>query len=158
MSYLDRNLLNGETILFRTKKHWIVFFAPVFWALATLFLYFQPNPIMHNFAYVPAILTVLYLLNTLIIYYFSEFAITNIRVVMREGLFFRHINDTRLSALAMVNVVQGIIGQALDFGTVFINSFGGESDPFTDIDSPIKFKNALQEQLFLVQKKTNPPT
>lgn len=153
MSYLDKNLLEGEKILFRTKKHWIVFFPPVFWALVTIFLYFQPNPILQKIIFLPAILALIYLGNQLLLYYFSEFAITNIRIVMREGFFFRHTNDTRLSALATVDVIQGIIGQALDYGTVFINSFGGEKDPFMDIDSPVKFKNALQEQLYLIQKK-----
>lgn len=153
MSYLDKNLLEGEKILFRTKKHWIVFFPPVFWALATVFLYFQPNPILHKIIFLPAILAIIYLCNQLLLYYFSEFAITNIRIVMREGFFFRHTNDTRLSALATVDVVQGIIGQVLDYGTVLINSFGGEKDPFTDMDSPVKFKNILQEQLYLAQKK-----
>lgn len=153
MSYLDKNLLEDEKILFRTKKHWIVFFPPFFWALVTVFFYFQSNPILQKFIFLPAILTLIYLCNQLLLYYFSEFAITNIRIVMREGFFFRHTNDTRLSALAAVDVVQGIMGQVLDYGTVFINSFGGERDPFTDIDSPVKFKNALQQQLYLFQKK-----
>ncbi len=148
MSYLDRNLLDGEQILFRTKKHWIVFFPPVFWALVTVFCYYQTNiPVLQTIAFLPAILTVLYLCNQLFVYFFSEFAITNIRVVMREGFFFRRTNDTRLSALANVDVVQGIVGQALNYGTVFINTFGGERDPYTDIDSPIQFKNILQDQL-----------
>jgi len=157
MSYLDKNLLAGEKILFRTKKHWIVFFPPVFWALVSIFLYFQTSPIfqsnsiLKNFFLLPAIIALIYLCNQWLVYYFSEFAITNIRIVMREGFFFRHTNDTRLSALASVDVVQGVIGQALDYGTVFINSFGGQKDPFTDIDTPVKFKSVLQEQLYLIQ-------
>lgn len=156
MSYLDKNLLENEKILFRTKKHWIVFFPAAFWACVTIFCFYFTHPILQKIIFFPAIMTVLYLCNTLLVYYFSEFAITNIRIIMREGFFFRHINDTRLSAIATVNVVQGLIGQVLDYGTVLINSFGGESDPFRDIDSPIKFKNILQEQLFLWQqnKKT----
>lgn len=148
MSYLDKNLLENEKILYRTKKHWIVFFQPVFWAVVTVIFLLVSNPILHKIIFLPAILTIIYLGNQLLLYYFSEFAITNIRIIMREGFFFRHTNDTRLSAIATVNVVQGLVGQALDYGTVFINSFGGESDPFMDIDSPVKFKNALQEQLY----------
>src|SRR5436190_6324569 len=112
MSFIEKNLLADEKILFRTKKHWIVFFPPVFWALVTIFCFFQSNPMLQNIAFLPGILTIIYLGNQLLLYYFSEFAITNIRVVMREGFFFRHTNDTRLTTLATVEVMQGIIGQA----------------------------------------------
>lgn len=152
MSYIDRNLLDNETILFRTKKHWIVFLPPLFWAIASIFCYSVNNPILHKMVFLPAVLMVVYLFNTLLLYFFSEFAITNIRIIMREGFFFRHVNDTRLSSIANVNVAQNLIGQALDYGTVYIQSFGGENDPFRDIDRPGKFKNMLQEQLYLLQK------
>lgn len=153
MSFLDKNLLENEKILYRTKKHWIVFFPPAFWGIVTIITFFLSNPILHKIIFLPALLALVFLVNALLIYYFSEFAITNIRIVMREGLFFRHTNDTRLSAIANVAVVQGVVAQLLDYGTVIINSFGGESDPFTDIDTPVKFKNVLQEQLYLQQNR-----
>lgn len=153
MTLLDSNLLKDEKILYRTKKHLIIFFAPIFWTLATIICYFHSNIMIHRLAPLPAVLALLSWVNQLLTYYFSEFAITNIRVMMREGFFFRHTNETRLTTLANVSVSQSLLGQALNYGTVFINSFGGETDPFRDLESPRTFQKALQDQLYLVQKK-----
>lgn len=153
MSYIDNNLLQGEKILYRTKKHLIIFLAPVFWTLAIAIFYLHPQPMINKFAFIPTIIAAIYWCNQLLMYYFSEFAITNIRIMMREGFFFRHTNDTRLAAIANITVNQSLLGQALDYGTVFINSFGGESDPFREIDSPVKFQKLLQSQLYTVHKQ-----
>lgn len=152
MSYIDNNLLPSEKILHRTKKHWIIFLGPVFWTAAIFIFYLNTQPMIHRLAFVPAIIAAISWGNQLLTYYFSEFAITNIRVMMREGFFFRHTNDTRLAALANVTVNQSLLGQVLQYGTVFINSFGGESDPFREIDSPILFQKCLQAELYGLQK------
>ena len=140
MSYIDDNLLPGETITYRTKKHLIVFFFPLFWTIVIGLFFLHPNPVIHKLAFIPAIVAAFYWLNQFLIYRFSEFAVTNIRIMMREGFFYRHTNDTRLASLANVTVNQSLLGQWLDYGTVFINSFGGESDPFREIQSPVKFQ------------------
>lgn len=152
MSYIDKNLLQNEKILFRTKKHWIIFLYPTILTLVVLFCFLSDNPMLQKVTFLPAIATLLFWGNQLLLYYFSEFAITNIRVMMREGFFIRHTNDTRLSALANVTVNQSLVGQLLNYGTVFINTYGGESDPFREIASPVVFQKKLQEQLYQFQK------
>ena len=151
MSYIDKNLLPGETITFRTKKHLIVFFFPLFWTVVIGLFYLQPNPIIHKLAFIPAIMAIFYWINQYLVYRFSEFAVTNIRILMREGFVYRHTNDTRLASIANVTVNQSLLGQALDYGTLFINSFGGESDPFREIQSPALFQKHLQAELFKIK-------
>lgn len=156
MSYIQKNLVPNETILFCTKKSLIIFAAPIFFSLLALFFFFNPNPFVQKASILAVIAAGFYWVNQLLMYYFSEFAVTNIRIMMREGFFVRHTNDTRLSALANVTVNQSLIGQWLNYGTVFINSFGGASDPFRDIHQPVEFQKALQAQLYTIQK--NPLT
>jgi uncharacterized membrane protein YdbT with pleckstrin-like domain len=152
MSYIDNNLLTDEKILFRTKKSLIVFLTPVCWTIATVFFITNSNPLVAKVAFAPALAAVFYWLNQLINYVCSDFAITNKRILMREGFFYRHTNDTRLTTIANVTVNQSLLGQALNYGTVFINSFGGGSDPFTEIDNPVAFQKALQQQIDLLTK------
>lgn len=152
MSYIDDNLLPGEKISYRTKKSLIVFLYPVFWSVAVVLFFVPANPMIHKLAFAPAILAVFYWVNQYLIYRFSDFAITNIRILMREGFFIRHTNDTRLSAIANVTVNQSLVGMLLSYGTVFINSFGGERDPFREIDSPVQFQKQLQAQLYAMQQ------
>jgi uncharacterized membrane protein YdbT with pleckstrin-like domain len=147
-NYIDKNLLPDEKILYRTKKHWIIFLMPFFLTLVTLFFLLNENPYLVKTAYLLAIVTILYWLNQFLLYVVSDFAITNKRVMMREGFFYRHTNETRLSTVANVGVNQSLLAQLLNYGTVFINTFGGETDSFTELDGPVEFQKRLQELLY----------
>lgn len=147
MSYIDSSLLPDEQIVFRTKKHWIIFFIPAVLAAMTVFFLTNSNPFVAKMWVVPAVGMVITLINQLLMYATSEFAITSKRIIMREGFFFRHTNETRLATIANVSVNQSLLGQVLDYGTVIIHAFGGDSDPFMQIAGPNAFQKALQAQL-----------
>lgn len=146
MTALDKNLLPDEQIVFRTKKNIIIFFNPFVWTLATIGFLFIPNPIVHKAAIAPALASLFFWLNQWLMYITSEFAITNKRIMMREGFFFRHRNETRLSTIANVSVDQSLLGQMFNYGTVFIHAFGGDKDPFTEMSNPNEFQKQLQIQ------------
>jgi uncharacterized membrane protein YdbT with pleckstrin-like domain len=147
MSYIDKNILTDEKILFRTKKSLIIFLNPLCWTIAAIICFTHSNPYIVKVAWAPAIASLFFWLNQFIQYMCSDFAITNKRILMREGFFYRHTNDTRLSTIANVTVNQSLLGQAINYGTVLINTFGGEADPFSQIDKPVVFQKILQEQL-----------
>ena len=148
MSYIDRNLLPDERILFRTKKHLIIFFFPALWLIFCVFAsnYMNANSILAKVEWVPWLLALLIWGSVGLNYYTSEFAITNKRVMMREGFFIRHANEMRLTAISQVNVDQNLIGQMLNFGTVSINAFGA-FDAYTLIDKPGVFQRTVNQQL-----------
>ncbi len=124
---------------------------PFFLTLVTVFFFLNDNLYVVKVSYILAIITVLNWLNQFLLYTVSEFAITNKRVMMREGFFYRHTNETRLSAIANVGVNQSLLAQLFNYGTVFINTFGGETDTFTELDAPILFQKKLQELLYVAQ-------
>lgn len=148
MSYIDRNLLPDERILFRTKKHLILFFFPVVLLLFAFYtsFYMQNNSILSKITWAPWIITLLFWAQTGLEYMTSEYAVTNKRLMMREGFFYRHANELRLSAVAQVNVDQSLLGQVLNYGTVSINAFGA-ADAFPLIDKPFLFQKYVNEQL-----------
>ncbi|MBV8803300.1 MAG: PH domain-containing protein [Gammaproteobacteria bacterium] len=155
MAYIDKNLFADEKILFRTKKSLIIFLSPLCWTIATVICFINPNPYITKIAFAPGIAAIFFWLNQFIQYTFSDFAITNKRILMREGFFYRHTNDTRLTTIANVTVNQSLLGQALNYGTVFINTFGGEADPFTEIDKPFIFQKTLQNQIEQLTTRPN---
>lgn len=148
MSYIDRNLLPDERIVFRTKKHLIIFSMPVLVLIFSAYIatFMGNNPILEHVQWVPWVVTLLIWGCVGLNYYSSEFAVTNKRVMMREGFITRHSNELRLSAISQVNVDQNLIGQMLNFGTVSINAFGA-ADGYTIIDHPNVFQKAVNEQL-----------
>lgn len=148
MSYIDRNLLPDEQIIFRTKKHLIIFAFPVLVLVLSVYAatFMSSNPILHHVQWVPWVVTFLIWSCVWLNYATSEFAVTNKRVMMREGFFTRHSNEMRLTAISQVNVDQNIIGAMVDFGTVSINAFG-VSDFYTLISHPNVFQQMVNEQL-----------
>lgn len=168
-NYIDQNILPDEKILYRTKKHYIIFFRPVVWTLATIAILFYPSHaffqndttaalfyLNHPTQILGVLFAFIMLLswaNAWLIYSVSEYAVTTNRILMREGFFAKHINETRIATIANVNIVQGPVGQLLGFGTVVIKTFGGNDDPFIEIPNPLEFKKQLEIQLNQLQKR-----
>ena len=159
MSGLDKLLLPDEKIVFHTKKSLIIFLYPVLWTLITAYFIYQKTAFMPyaqglpllkslpSFAWVPGLIALGSWLNRGMTYLTSNFWVTNRRVIMREGFFSRHATETRLTAIAEIRVDQSLVGQALDFGSVSINSFGGGSEAFDLISAPYSFQRYTSQSV-----------
>lgn len=152
MNSLDKNLLTDEKILFQTKKHWIIFFVPALLIIVSIFFFTNENPLVQKFSAIPLLGAVITAINQFLLYITSEFAVTTRRIIMREGFFFKHTNETRLATIANVSVNQSLLGQILNYGTVIIHAFGGDRDPFMAISNPNEFQKQLQMQLDKIVK------
>jgi uncharacterized membrane protein YdbT with pleckstrin-like domain len=148
MSYIDKNLLPDEKIVFRTKKHKIIFLTPVILLVLAIIAtdYMQANPILVNFLWAPWVVAFIYWSYISIEYFTSDFVVTNKRVMMREGFFVRHTNEMRLSSISQVNVDQSLLGQILNYGIVSINAFGA-FDRFPIVSRPFAFQQSVNQQI-----------
>ena len=148
MSYIDKNLLPDEQILFRTKKHIIIFSYPIFWTVLSIVatLYLRNDYLLQNIIWAPWLVTLIFWIYTWLEYITSDFVVTNKRVMMKEGFFIRHTNELRISAVSQVSVNQSLLGQMLDYGIVSINAFGGY-DSFSVISRPVLFQKYVNEEL-----------
>lgn len=147
MSYIDKNLLADEHITYRTKKNYIIFLIPVAWALAAVSCLYQANPYIIKAAILPGIAALLTFLQQGLTYITSEFIVTNKRIILTEGFFIRHTNETRLSTIANIGISQSLLGRLLNYGTMTINTFGSTNDTFTEIDAPYRFQRETQLEL-----------
>lgn len=148
MGYIDKNLLPDERILFRTKKHLIIFLPTLVLAIVSIFAFkfMHDNEVLQIVEWVPSVIVLLIGTNTALNYLFSDFAVTNKRVMMREGFFFRHANELRVTTISQVNIDQSLIGQILNYGTISLNAFGAY-DTYTMIAEPYTFQKSVNEQL-----------
>ncbi|MES2218174.1 MAG: PH domain-containing protein [Pseudomonadota bacterium] len=167
MSYIDQNLMPDEKIVFRTKKHVIIFMVPVIFILFACILssnvgfvgnmnitfdqLTQHLPFVNHIHRMPAAIMLLLAIYTglqqWLTYVTSDYVVTNRRVVMKEGFFDRYSCDTRLSTVSHVTVDQNLLAQAWNYGTVTINGFGGNQDRFIQLAKPLEFQKAVQSQL-----------
>jgi uncharacterized membrane protein YdbT with pleckstrin-like domain len=167
MSYFDKNLLPNEQIIFRTKKHYIIFFIPAL--LLAVALVFSTNNIItqyigrvfgfvlnnkQSFSLITHIPTLMFTFAALyagflqwLTYITSDYVVTNMRILMKEGFFERRLTDTRLSTVAHVTVDQSLLGQILNYGIIYINNFGGSRDAFRLVAKPNQFQQMVQAQL-----------
>lgn len=144
MSYVKRNLLDKEIILFKTNKHWIVFFPTLLWLGLSYFIYL--SSLQNSLTVIPLVFTGWSFLIASIDFFFSEYAITNQRIFMKEGLIWRTSVETMLGSVAKSELQQSLLGRILGYGQLLIFGFGG-SNRFVNIWHPEKFQRALNTQL-----------
>ena len=160
MSYVDKNLMEGEQVFYRARRHWTVFAGALF-ALFVGLLVFAGVRIWGRpewAANVSLIVLGLGMLTALakaipawIDRATSEFAVTNKRVIIKVGWIKRRSLETLLSKVEGIEVNQGICGRVFDYGTIIITGTGGSKERFEQIGAPLLFRRKVQEQILALQ-------
>jgi uncharacterized membrane protein YdbT with pleckstrin-like domain len=81
----------------------------------------------------------------------SEFAVTNKRVIVKIGWIRRRSDETLLTKIEGIEVIQGIWARMLNYGTIIITGTGGSREPFSRIAAPLLFRRKVQEQILAIQ-------
>jgi uncharacterized membrane protein YdbT with pleckstrin-like domain len=147
LSYLDKNLLADERVLFRTRLHWGLYVPPVAF---TLFVMVPIAVLLVVNALIPWIaaplgLGLLWILAAHIRRQSSEFAVTNKRVVIKLGVFTTRSVELLPSKIEGVGVEQHMWGKLFGFGDIEVTGSGGTKERFTGIQAPFEFRRAIQE-------------
>jgi uncharacterized membrane protein YdbT with pleckstrin-like domain len=141
MSYVDKSLIPGESVVFRTRLHWIIFAWPVVFALITIAaLYLRYT----RTAEALGVVTLILFLARYFVYTASEFAVTNKRVIVKVGVLQRRTLEILLTKVEAIAVTQSIAGQIFGCGTIMVTGTGGTREPFSNIRSPLEFRRAVQ--------------
>ena len=156
MSYIHKSLLDGEEIVYLTRRHKIIFTWPVVWFLVAAVLFgikwffvFRPevNFVLMVFSGIFLAGALIHALVIWINYLCAEFGITNQRVIVKEGFLKRKTIEVFLKSVESVQVDQSLWGRMLNFGTVVVSGTGGVSDPLNLIRNPLDFKKQVQQRL-----------
>ncbi len=117
--YVNNHLIRGEEVVFETRLHWIIFLSFKSLITLTLSAWFARG--------------------------FSEFVITNRRIIIKTGIISRTSFEMNLSKIESVNVDQSIAGRIFNYGSITIIGSGGTRESFHDIAKPLAFRKAFQE-------------
>lgn len=157
MSYISKTLLPEEKVLYQTGPHYIVLASMVAWiAIIILFLFsrnpnikieFFPFAINDIYLYVLVTLGIFNTIKALIIYNFSDYVITNKRIIMKTGFISRQSLETFLERVEGIFVEQSILGRILGYGSVTVGGVGGTQNKFNYVERPIEFRNNVQLQI-----------
>ncbi len=150
MSYAAKNLIPGETILYQTRLHWIVlvwhFFLAVVFLLTPGILLLYYNKV-RELGYILIIATMIPIVIGIIVRNGTEMAVTNKRVLIKQGVFSRETLELLLSKIESIVVEEPVIGRILGYGTVIIRGTGGTPEPFDRIASPLEFRRQVEQQI-----------
>jgi uncharacterized membrane protein YdbT with pleckstrin-like domain len=155
VSYVDKHLQPGETVVYRTTVTWLVYLpAVVFLVLAVAayvaIAWLAPAEDAAQARVVAPLAGGLFLAVAAIAWLkgflrrlSTELAVTDRRVITKVGLIRRTTMEMNLSKVESVVVDQGVLGRLLDYGTVIVKGTGGGLEPLSMIDGPLEFRSRI---------------
>jgi uncharacterized membrane protein YdbT with pleckstrin-like domain len=168
LSYVEKHLIEGETVQYQTKLHWIVMLghAVIAAALALIGVALLVAPwssVTGGGASLTTALRVAGAASLLIGTIFfvvglvrrnaTEMGLTNKRVIVKTGLASRRTIELLLSRIESVVVEEPALGRMLGYGTVTIRGTGGTPEVFEKIAHPLQFREQVQSQISSGQKQ-----
>ncbi len=179
MGYVDRNLVPGETLLYRTRHHWLVLMGPFFGGLLLLVPGIalmveaiatrdSAGLVVGSATISPKVMVVsgvVLVAAAIIVFSYgvakrnaTEMAVTNRRVLIKTGMTSRRTLDLMLSRVESIGVEETAAGRMLGYGSVVVRGTGGTPEPFLMIAHPQEFRRAVQEQIGSPQAPAQAPT
>lgn len=150
MAYVDKHLLTGEQVVYRSRQHWVVFTGPALLFVAALIpLVYSRSNAMLAVASVVGLAALIWATARTIARLSAQFTVTNKRVVIKLGTIRRRAIEMLLSKVEEIAVDQGVGGRILGYGTVVIVGTGGSKEIFALITDPLEFRRQVQEQIEL---------
>jgi uncharacterized membrane protein YdbT with pleckstrin-like domain len=159
MGYAERNLVPGETIVYRARYHWTIYrVALTLFVLALLVGsaaiyagYTSPGSgVARPVAYLALGFTTVAVIGFLARWIQAaadEFVVTQRRVLRKVGLMARDIEQAPLDKIQDISVDQTFVGRVLGYGTVRLETASENGTmTFSRIWQPQAFKNALWAQ------------
>jgi uncharacterized membrane protein YdbT with pleckstrin-like domain len=157
VSYIQRNLLPTERIIYSSELHWFEYIAKVVLSSSLAGLVCFPFLLAlsreQNLSLVLFVISVMAIFNLFgfliawINISTSEFAVTNTRVLVKVGLIRRNTFEVFLRQVEGVGVDQGILGRILDFGTIIVSGTGATREKFMRIRRPLEFRRQVHVQV-----------
>ena len=163
MSYVESNLVPGETVIYETRLHWIV----MLWHIVmgclllglpgALLLYYaalsetgiesKTLHVMEGGGVALLVFGAIVILMGMIRRNATEMAVTNRRVVIKTGMASRKTIEMLLGKVESIEVSETAVGRMLGYGTIVVIGTGGTPEPFHKVAHPLEFRSQVQQQI-----------
>ena len=152
MRYVRKVLQPGETVVYATKLHWLIYVNTILLAIVCVVLVGAAVSTSDNqsislaFAIAAIIFALLALstgLRAFIRRATTELAVTDHRVIYKSGLLSRHTIEMNRHKVESVDVDQSLLGRIFGYGTVVVRGTGGSLEPIRNIGDPLTFRSHI---------------
>jgi uncharacterized membrane protein YdbT with pleckstrin-like domain len=161
MGYIEKNLISGEKILYRTRLHSVAVLFPLLIGIAVVlggFYCLYASMIQHQDGNEDTKLWAAAGMGIVIVGGImvgaavlkrnaTEMAVTNRRILIKTGILSRRTIEMLLSRVESIVITEPFLGRMLGYGTVIVRGTGGTPEPFTLIANPTEFRRHVQEQI-----------
>ena len=162
MSYVESNLVPGESVIYETRLHWIVMLWHIILGClllglpGVLLLYYAltqagiESKILHAMeggGIVLLVCGVAVILMGMVRRNATEMAVTNRRVVIKTGLVSRKTIEMLLDKVESIEVSETTFGRMMGYGTIVVIGTGGTLEPFHKVAHPLEFRSQVQQQI-----------
>ncbi len=150
MGYVERHLLAGERVVYKTRLHWVLFVKPALVVLAGMILMVllrqvQDPPWLWMFGAAVVLIGLVWAFVHYVEVMTSEFAVTTSRLILKVGLISRYTTELLLAKVESIGVQQGLIARLLNYGDLTVTGTGGAREIFRRVRDPIGFRNHVQQ-------------
>ncbi len=150
MGYVERHLLAGERVVYKTRLHWVLFVKPALVVLAGVILMVLLRQVQDPrwlwiFGAAVALIGLVWAFVHYVEVMTSEFAVTTSRLILKVGLISRYTTELLLAKVESIGVQQGLIGRLLNYGDLTVTGTGGAREVFRRVRDPIGFRNHVQQ-------------
>ena len=152
MRYVRRVLQPGETIVYTTKLHWLIYINTILLLFICIILAGAAIATSDNqgislalgiAAVIFALLALSAGLRAFIRRSTTELAVTDHRVIYKSGLLSRHTIEMNRDKVESVDVDQSLLGRIFGYGTVVVRGTGGSLEPIRNIGDPLTFRTYI---------------
>ena len=167
MSYVEKHLIEGETIIYETRLHWIVLVVPILVGLlfgltgVAMFVLSARAPADKSVASQSMTIlgaaclaiALIFIVRGILMRNATEMTVTNKRVFVKVGLAARRTIELLLSRVESIGVEESVTGRMLGYGRVIVHGTGGTPEVFNLIAHPLEFRTQVQQQIEKSQAK-----
>ena len=162
MSYVEANLVPGETVVYQTRLHWIVMLGHLvvgclllalpgvlllYYALSQSGIEDRTLRIMEGGGIALLVCGIVAILMGMARRSATEMAVTNRRVVIKTGLASRKTIEMLLNKVESIEVSETAFGRILGYGSIVVIGTGGSPEPFHKVAQPLEFRSQVQQQI-----------
>ena len=144
----------GERVVLKAQLHWAMFLGPtILGGLGCALLgdgLTDSGASASSMACIALLLFLfglLYLLSVAVIYFTTEFAVTDKRVIAKTGFLQRRSLELLLTKVESIGVAQPLIGRLFNYGTIVVVGTGGTKESFPNIMAPMESRRRINTQI-----------
>jgi uncharacterized membrane protein YdbT with pleckstrin-like domain len=149
MSYVQRVLQPGEEIRHVASIHWIVYWPGTLTLIVAIVIYGYAHIGQHATGFLDVVAAAVTIVALVLLFrewfnwWNTEIAVTNRRIIYKEGFIRRNTVEMHMDKVESVDVRQSILGRLLDYGDVELKGTGSGFEPLKTISAPLELRNHI---------------